>query len=83
MLHAPRQALRGYHRDLLPGAESSHGLMPLEGDPDSRVAVHAVCREAVFWEHLEDLREAGASCGAGVADREDAGMNDGYSTDLN
>jgi len=34
--------------------------MNLEGDPD-RVAMHAVCREAVFWEHLEALRDAGAS----------------------
>ncbi len=34
--------------------------MELEGDPD-RVALHAVCREALFWEHLEALKAAGAS----------------------
>jgi ATP phosphoribosyltransferase len=32
----------------------------LEGLGD-RVAVHAVCRENVFWELLEDLKSAGAS----------------------
>ena len=58
MLHAPRLALPAI-RKLLPGAESPT-ILPLEGD-DSRVAVHAVCRETVFWEHLEDLRAAGAS----------------------
>lgn len=34
--------------------------MNLEGEP-GRVALHAVCREAVFWEHLEALKGAGAS----------------------
>jgi ATP phosphoribosyltransferase len=32
----------------------------LEGQED-RVAVHAVCRETVFWEHLEKLKAAGAT----------------------
>nr|XP_061801940.1 ATP phosphoribosyltransferase-like [Nerophis lumbriciformis] len=58
MLHAPRDKL-AIVREILPGAESPT-ILPLEGD-DSRVAVHAVCRETVFWEHLEELREAGAS----------------------
>ena len=58
MLHAPRQALPAI-RKLLPGAETPT-VLPLEGD-ESRVAVHAVCREAVFWEHLEDLKAAGAT----------------------
>ena len=58
MLHAPRSALEEITR-LLPGAENP-SLMNLEGDPD-RVAMHAVCREAVFWEHLEALKGAGAS----------------------
>ena len=58
MLHAPRGAVDEITR-LLPGAENPT-LMNLEGDPD-RVAMHAVCREAVFWEHLEALRDAGAS----------------------
>jgi ATP phosphoribosyltransferase len=58
MLHAPRDAVDKITR-LLPGAENPT-LMNLEGDPD-RVAMHAVCREAVFWEHLEALKGAGAS----------------------
>jgi ATP phosphoribosyltransferase len=58
MLHAPRDAVDAITR-LLPGAENP-SLMNLEGDPD-RVALHAVCRETVFWEHLEALKEAGAS----------------------
>jgi ATP phosphoribosyltransferase len=58
MLHAPRSALADI-RALLPGSESPT-IIPLEGHPD-RVAVHAVCRENVFWETLERLKAAGAS----------------------
>ena len=58
MLHAPRAALPAIRR-LLPGSESPT-IIPLEGFPD-RVAVHAVCRENVFWETLESLKSAGAS----------------------
>jgi ATP phosphoribosyltransferase len=58
MLHAPRDALAEIRR-LLPGSESPT-VMPLDGAPD-RVAVHAVCRENVFWETLEQLKHAGAS----------------------
>jgi ATP phosphoribosyltransferase len=58
MLHAPRAAL-GEIRRLLPGSEAPT-IMPLEGIED-RVAVHAVCRENVFWETLESLKQAGAS----------------------
>jgi ATP phosphoribosyltransferase len=58
MLHAPRSALPAI-RQLLPGSESPT-IIPLEGHPD-RVAVHAVCRENVFWETLEKLKAAGAS----------------------
>ncbi len=58
MLHAPRDAVEEITR-LLPGAENP-SLMNLEGDP-TRVALHAVCREALFWEHLEALKGAGAS----------------------
>jgi len=58
MLHAPREALERITR-ILPGAEKP-SLMDLEGDP-GRVAMHAVCREGVFWEHLEALKAAGAS----------------------
>lgn len=58
MLHAPRSALDEI-RSLLPGSEFPT-VIPLEGSPD-RVAVHAVCRENVFWETLENLKAAGAS----------------------
>ncbi|MGD8906289.1 MAG: ATP phosphoribosyltransferase, partial [Gammaproteobacteria bacterium] len=58
MLHAPRAALDEI-RALLPGTEAPT-VMPLEG-LDDKVAVHAVCRENVFWETLESLKQAGAS----------------------
>ena len=58
MLHAPRSALPQI-RKLLPGSESPT-IIPLEGSPD-KVAVHAVCRENVFWETLESLKKARAS----------------------
>ena len=58
MLHAPRQALDRI-RELLPGSEAPT-VIPLEGAGD-KVAVHAVCRENVFWETLENLKAAGAS----------------------
>ncbi len=58
MLHAPREALERITQ-ILPGAEKP-SLMNLAGDP-GRVAMHAVCREGVFWEHLEALKAAGAS----------------------
>lgn len=58
MLHAPRAALQEI-TTLLPGSESPT-VIPLDGDGD-KVAVHAVCREYVFWETLENLKAAGAS----------------------
>jgi ATP phosphoribosyltransferase len=58
MLHAPRSALPAI-RQLLPGSEGPT-IIPLDGS-DERVAVHAVCRENVFWETLESLKKAGAS----------------------
>ena len=58
MLHAPREALDEI-RSLLPGSETPT-VIPLEGSPD-KVAIHAVCRENVFWETLENLKAAGAS----------------------
>ena len=57
MLHAPREAL-GKITQLLPGVEHP-SVMPLEGS--DRIAIHAVCGEAVFWEHLEALKAVGAS----------------------
>jgi ATP phosphoribosyltransferase len=58
MLHAPRSALKAITA-LLPGSEAPT-IMPLEGR-DDKVAIHAVCPENVFWETLEQLKEAGAS----------------------
>ena len=58
MLHAPRSALAEISR-LLPGSECPT-VIPLDHDGD-KVAVHAVCREYVFWETLENLKSAGAS----------------------
>jgi ATP phosphoribosyltransferase len=57
MLHAPKDALEKITA-LLPGVEHP-SVMPLEGS--DRIAIHAVCGEAVFWEHLEALKAAGAS----------------------
>jgi len=58
MLHAPRAALADITA-LLPGSEYPT-VIPLDGGGD-KVAVHAVCRETVFWETLERLKAAGAS----------------------
>jgi len=58
MLHAPRDRLARIS-EILPGAETPT-VLPLEGQPD-KVAVHALCTEQVFWEHLEELKSAGAS----------------------
>ena len=57
MLHAPREALEKI-TELLPGVEHP-SVMPLEGS--NRIAIHAVCGEAVYWEHMEALKAAGAS----------------------
>jgi ATP phosphoribosyltransferase len=57
MLHAPRDALAKITA-LLPGVEHP-SVMPLEGS--DRIAIHAVCGETVFWEHLEALKAVGAS----------------------
>lgn len=58
MLHASRSMLPQIKK-LLPGSESPT-IIPLDG-PGDKVAVHAVCRENVFWETLESLKAAGAS----------------------
>jgi ATP phosphoribosyltransferase len=58
MLHVPRSALQAVTA-LLPGSEFPT-VIPLDG-PGDKVAVHAVCRETVFWETLEQLKAAGAS----------------------
>lgn len=58
MLHAPKAALDRIKK-LLPGSENPT-ILPLAGD-DTRVALHAVCQEAVFWETMEALKQQGAS----------------------
>ncbi len=58
MLHAPKAALPEI-RKLLPGSENPT-ILPLAGD-DSKVALHAVCSEDVFWETMDALKQAGAS----------------------
>ena len=58
MLHTPRENLQGII-DILPGAESPT-VLQLSGSED-KLAVHAVCREDVFWETMEELKKAGAS----------------------
>lgn len=58
MLHAPRSALQQIV-ELLPGSERPT-IMPLQGE-NEKVAMHAVCRESIFWETMEKLKAAGAS----------------------
>ncbi|MBL9216164.1 MAG: ATP phosphoribosyltransferase [Opitutaceae bacterium] len=58
MLHAPKANLAAI-KQLLPGSENPT-ILPLAGD-ETRVALHAVCQEAVFWETMESLKQAGAT----------------------
>jgi ATP phosphoribosyltransferase len=58
MLHAPKATLDQIKK-LLPGSENPT-ILPLAGD-DTKVALHAVCSESVFWETMESLKQAGAS----------------------
>ncbi|MBT8140907.1 MAG: ATP phosphoribosyltransferase [Gammaproteobacteria bacterium] len=58
MLHAPKSKVEEI-TEILPGVETPT-LMELEHDSE-RVALHAVCKEGVFWSHLEELKQAGAS----------------------
>ena len=58
MLHAPKVNLPAI-RQFLPGSENPT-ILPLAGD-DSKVALHAVCSEDVFWETMDALKKAGAS----------------------
>ena len=58
MLHAPRDRLTQIV-NFLPGVETPT-VLPLQGAPD-KCAVHAVCRETVFWETMEELQAAGAT----------------------
>ena len=58
MLNAPEEALETIAA-MLPGAEAPT-ILPLAGRP-GHFAVHAVCKESVFWETLQALKNAGAS----------------------
>lgn len=58
MLHAPKANLAEIKK-LLPGSENPT-ILPLAGD-DTKVALHAVCSEDVFWETMDALKKAGAS----------------------
>jgi ATP phosphoribosyltransferase len=58
MMNAPRDAVAAI-TEFLPGAESPT-VLELAGNPD-KVAIHAVCRESVFWDTLEQLKKFGAS----------------------
>lgn len=57
LLNAPKDNLDAV-RALLPGADAPT-IAEVAGRPDI-VAVHAVCREQVFWETLEKLKDEGA-----------------------
>lgn len=58
MLHAPKDRLKEITQ-LLPGAENPT-ILPLATD-DSRVAIHVVSSETLFWETMEALKAKGAS----------------------
>lgn len=58
MMNAPKNRLEEI-RAILPGAENP-SIINLEGDP-TRVALHVVSREKVFWETLENLKKLGAT----------------------
>ena len=57
MLNAPTDRLDAI-RALLPGADAP--TIAKVAGRDDVVAVHAVCRERVFWETLEALEKEGA-----------------------
>ncbi|GJL95931.1 MAG: ATP phosphoribosyltransferase [Hyphococcus sp.] len=58
MMNAPRSAIEAI-TEFLPGADAPT-ILELAGSPD-KVAIHAVCRESVFWNTLEELKKLGAS----------------------
>lgn len=57
MWHSPRSALEDIRR-LLPNGQQAT-VTPIEG-LDNEVAVQAICNEAITWQHLEDMKRAGA-----------------------
>ncbi|NBI12594.1 ATP phosphoribosyltransferase [[Haemophilus] felis] len=58
MLHAPKEKLAEITA-LLPGVENPT-ILPLVQD-NSKVAMHMVSQEMLFWETMEQLKEVGAS----------------------
>lgn len=58
MMNAPRSAIDAITQ-ILPGADAPT-ILDLAGDSE-KVAIHAVCRENVFWSTLEKLKDHGAS----------------------
>ncbi|MFK3619488.1 ATP phosphoribosyltransferase [Pasteurella multocida] len=58
MLHAPKEKLEEITA-LLPGVENPT-ILPLAQD-NSKVAMHVVSQENLFWETMEQLKDAGAS----------------------
>ncbi|HBO37054.1 MAG TPA: ATP phosphoribosyltransferase [Pasteurellaceae bacterium] len=58
MLHAPKDRLEEVTA-LLPGVEHPT-ILPLAHD-DSKVAMHMVSQETLFWETMEQLKDVGAS----------------------
>jgi ATP phosphoribosyltransferase len=57
MLHAPRASL-AVITQLLPGGQAAT-VLPIEGSAD-QVALQAICHGAITWQHLEDMKRAGA-----------------------
>ncbi|MGB0134737.1 ATP phosphoribosyltransferase [Dokdonella sp.] len=57
MWHSPRSALEDIQR-LLPNGQQAT-VTPIEG-LDNEVAVQAICNDAITWQHLEDMKRAGA-----------------------
>lgn len=57
MLNAPKEKMKEIAA-LLPGAESPT-IMPLADE--NKVAMHAVCKEPLFWSTMEKLKESGAT----------------------
>jgi ATP phosphoribosyltransferase len=57
MLNAPRSAIDKITK-LLPGCDAPT-IMDLK--KEGMVAIHAVCKEAVFWDTMEQIKEAGGS----------------------
>ena len=58
MLHSPVKVIDDIIK-VIPGVETPT-ILNLKGRNDL-VAVHAVCKEGIFWQTMEDLKDRGAS----------------------